>query len=428
MGIREEFKMENTTTITSSISLSTLDKLYKKLVFGALNTLESGKVVLVEGGNRHLFGSTDSELIAEVVVHDAAMYKLFALGGSVGAGEAYILGHWSCSNLTALIEIFVLNQAQLDAFERKFAVLSSIAHKFKHLRNKNSKQGSKRNIEAHYDLGNDLYESFLSEEMLYSSAVYPSKEATLEQAQQYKLAAICKRLDLQATDKVVEIGTGWGAFAIYAAKHHGCHVTTTTISEEQHAYVEKLIVEEGLGDKITLLKKDYRDLQGQYDKLVSIEMIEAVGHEYLSGFFAKCDALLKPSGAMLIQAITIACQRYQHYLKQSDFIQQYIFPGGCLPSVTEMSKQISSATDMVVHELHDIGLHYARTLYDWRVRFEKSWPSLDSKRFDERFYRLWEFYLCYCEGAFKRRATSAVHLVARKPGYQSNDCVAALDY
>lgn len=420
--------MENTTTISSSISLSTFDRLYKKLVFGALNTLETGKVVLVEGDQKYCFGESETSLSVDIQVHSVQMYKLFALGGSVGAGESYILGHWSCSDLTKLIEIFVLNQDQLDAFENKFAFFSGIANKIKHLKNKNSKQGSKRNIVAHYDLGNDLYESFLSEEMLYSSAVYPSKEASLEEAQQHKLAAICERLDLQTTDKVVEIGTGWGAFAVYAAKHYGCHITTTTISEEQHAYVKALIEKEGLQQHITLLKQDYRELDGQYDKLVSIEMIEAVGHAYLSGFFTKCNDLLKPTGAMLIQAITIACQRYQHYLKQSDFIQQYIFPGGCLPSVSEMSKQIVNSTDMVVHELHDIGLHYARTLYDWRVRFEKAWPSLDSKRFDERFYRLWQFYLCYCEGAFKQRATSAVHLVARKPRYQSNVCTQTLDY
>ncbi|MGA4608432.1 class I SAM-dependent methyltransferase [Pseudoalteromonas maricaloris] len=420
--------MENTTTISSSISLSTFDRVYKKLVFGALNTLEIGKVVLVEGDQKYCFGESETSLSVDIQVHSAQMYKLFALGGSVGAGESYILGHWSCSDLTKLIEIFVLNQAQLDAFENKFAFFSGIANKIKHLKNKNSKQGSKRNIVAHYDLGNDLYESFLSEEMLYSSAVYPSQEASLEEAQQHKLAAICERLDLQPTDKVVEIGTGWGAFAVYAAKHYGCHITTTTISEEQHAYVKALIEKEGLQQHITLLKQDYRELDGQYDKLVSIEMIEAVGHAYLSGFFTKCNDLLKPTGAMLIQAITIACQRYQHYLKQSDFIQQYIFPGGCLPSVSEMSKQIVNSTDMVVHELHDIGLHYARTLYDWRVRFEKAWPSLDSKRFDERFYRLWQFYLCYCEGAFKQRATSAVHLVARKPRYQSNVCTQTLDY
>lgn len=420
--------MENTTTISSSISPSTFDRLYKKLVFGTLSTLETGKVVLVEGDQKYCFGESETSLSVDIQVHSAQMYKLFALGGSVGAGESYILGHWSCSDLTKLIEIFVLNQAQLDAFENKFAFFSGIANKIKHLKNKNSKQGSKRNIVAHYDLGNDLYESFLSEEMLYSSAVYPSKEASLEEAQQHKLAAICERLDLQATDKVVEIGTGWGAFAVYAAKNYGCHITTTTISEEQHAYVKALIEKEGLQQHITLLKQDYRELDGQYDKLVSIEMIEAVGHAYLSGFFAKCNDLLKPTGAMLIQAITIACQRYQHYLKQSDFIQQYIFPGGCLPSVSEMSKQILNSTDMVVHELHDIGLHYARTLNDWRVRFEKAWPSLDSKRFDERFYRLWQFYLCYCEGAFKQRATSAVHLVARKPRYQSNVCTQTLDY
>ncbi|WP_440056477.1 class I SAM-dependent methyltransferase (plasmid) [Pseudoalteromonas sp. T1lg65] len=420
--------MENTTTYDQTTSLSFMDKFYRKLVFGALNTLEWGAIKLIEDNNAYRFGEKNTKEAVEIKVHSVEMYKYFATGGSIGAGESYILGHWSASNLTKLIEIFAVNQKQLDAFENKFALFTGVANKLKHWRNKNTKQGSKKNIAAHYDLGNDLYSSFLSEEMLYSSAVYPTPNASLEEAQQYKLKAICERVDLRASDRVIEIGTGWGAFAVYAAKNYGCHVTTTTISEEQYAYVSELIEKENLASQITLLKSDYRDLTGTYDKLVSIEMIEAVGHKFLPGFFEKCSSLLKPTGAMLIQAITIACQRYEHYLKESDFIQQYIFPGGCLPSITEMTKQVNEKTDMVVHALDDIGAHYAKTLYDWRVRFEKAWPSLDSKRFDERFYRLWEFYLCYCEGAFRTRATSAVHLVARKPRYQSHDCIKTLDY
>ncbi|AOT10574.1 SAM-dependent methyltransferase [Pseudoalteromonas luteoviolacea] len=414
--------MEKTTQSYSSESNdSFLTKMCKALVLKALEQITWGQIKLIDGSQEYIFGDENSLDSTVIHVESSQMYNKFALGGSVGAGESYIEGQWSCSDLTKLIEIFVVNQDVLDAFEKKFALVSGLFNKITHFKNRNTKSGSKKNIVAHYDLGNDLYSSFLSEEMLYSSAVYPTHNASLEQAQQHKLKEICEQVDLQRTDHVIEIGTGWGAFAIYAALNYGCKVTTTTISEEQHAYVREKIIELGLQDQITLLKDDYRELNGKFDKLVSIEMIEAVGHEYLSGFFEKCSSLLKPNGVMLIQAITIACQRYHHYLKNSDFIQQYIFPGGCLPSITEMSKQICSSTDLVVHSVKDIGLHYAKTLFDWRERFDKAWPSLDNQKFDQRFYRLWEFYLCYCEGGFKQRATSAVHLVARKPRYLSDD-------
>ncbi|MBB1276422.1 cyclopropane-fatty-acyl-phospholipid synthase family protein [Pseudoalteromonas sp. SR43-3] len=420
--------MDKVSSLNCEQSTNWLTNIYKKLVTKAFSSIETGQVVLIEGNERTVFGDPSSVLKATIIVNDKAMYKAFALSGSVGAGEAYILGHWSCDNLTSFIEIFAINEKQLDEFEKKFAFFSNIAHRFNHIKNKNSESGSKKNIVAHYDLGNDLYESFLSKEMLYSSAVYPSKEATLEEAQQYKLKRICEQVELQKNDSVIEIGTGWGAFAIYAATHYDCHVTTTTISDEQHDYVANKISELGLTNKITLLKLDYRQLRGKYDKLVSIEMIEAVGHEYLPSFFTQCGELLKDDGAMLIQAITIGDQRYKHYLKNSDFIQQYIFPGGCLPSLNEMSEQIKNNTDMVIHTVNDIGAHYARTLADWRTRFIKSWPDLDRSKFDERFYRLWLFYFAYCEGAFRARATSTVHLMARKPRFVSDNDDIALGY
>ncbi|MDN3381307.1 cyclopropane-fatty-acyl-phospholipid synthase family protein [Pseudoalteromonas sp. APC 3358] len=420
--------MDKVSSLNCEQSTNWLTNIYKKLVTKAFSSIETGQVVLIEGNERTVFGDVSSALKATVTVNDKAMYKAFALSGSVGAGEAYILGHWSCDNLTSFIEIFAINEKQLDEFEKKFAFFSNIAHRFNHIKNKNSESGSKKNIVAHYDLGNDLYESFLSKEMLYSSAVYPTKEATLEEAQQYKLKRICEQVELQKNDSVIEIGTGWGAFAIYAATHYDCHVTTTTISDEQHDYVANKIVELGLESKITLLKLDYRLLKGKYDKLVSIEMIEAVGHDYLPSFFTQCGELLKDDGAMLIQAITIGDQRYKHYLKNSDFIQQYIFPGGCLPSLNEMSEQIKNNTDMVIHTVNDIGAHYARTLADWRTRFIKSWPDLDRSKFDERFYRLWLFYFAYCEGAFRARATSTIHLMARKPRFTSDNDDIALGY
>ncbi|MFY8327399.1 class I SAM-dependent methyltransferase [Pseudoalteromonas sp. ZZD1] len=421
--------MEKVSSLSNSQSNSWLQKIYKKLVFGAFNSIEEGHITLIESNDVVHFGNkADSHRAVKLNVNNVAMYKAFALSGSVGAGESYILGHWDCDDLTKLIEIFAINQAQLDAFEKKFAFLSNIHFRLNHLKNKNSETGSKKNIVAHYDLGNELYSSFLSTEMLYSSAVYPSKDATLEQAQSHKLDLICQQVDLQQGDSVIEIGTGWGAFAIYAATHYGCHVTTTTISDEQHAYVEAKINQLGLTEKITLLKQDYRLLEGRFDKLVSIEMIEAVGHEFLPSFFKKCNELLKDSGAMLIQAITIADQRYQHYLKNSDFIQQYIFPGGCLPCIDEMNKQIMQQSDMVVHSVKDIGVHYARTLADWRTRFIASWPEIDKVKFDQRFYRLWLFYLAYCEGAFRTRVTSTVHLVARKPRFTHSSDDIALGY
>ena len=420
--------MDKVSSLNCEQSTNWLTNIYKKLVTKAFSSIETGQVVLVDANERTVFGDPSSVLKATIIVNDKAMYKAFALSGSVGAGEAYILGHWSCDNLTSFIEIFAINEKQLDEFEKKFAFFSNIAHRFNHIKNKNSESGSKKNIVAHYDLGNDLYESFLSKEMLYSSAVYPSKEATLEEAQQYKLKRICEQVELQKNDSVIEIGTGWGAFAIYAATHYDCHVTTTTISDEQHDYVANKISELGLTNKITLLKLDYRQLRGKYDKLVSIEMIEAVGHEYLPSFFTQCGELLKDDGAMLIQAITIGDQRYKHYLKNSDFIQQYIFPGGCLPSLNEMSEQIKNNTDMVIHTVNDIGAHYARTLADWRTRFIKSWPDLDRSKFDERFYRLWLFYFAYCEGAFRARATSTVHLMGRKPRFVSDNDDIALGY
>lgn len=420
--------MEKVSSLNCAQSTGWFANVYKKLVTKAFSSIETGQIVLDDNNERTVFGDASSDLKVTITVNDKAMYKAFALSGSVGAGESYILGQWSCDNLTRFIEIFAINEKQLDKFEKKFAFFSNIAHRFNHVKNKNSESGSKKNIVAHYDLGNDLYESFLSKEMLYSSAVYPKKDSTLEEAQQFKLKRICEQVELQQGDSVIEIGTGWGAFAIYAATHYDCHVTTTTISDEQHDYVAEKVKELGLDNKITLLKLDYRLLKGKYDKLVSIEMIEAVGHDYLPSFFTQCGELLKDNGAMLIQAITIGDQRYQHYLKNSDFIQQYIFPGGCLPSLNEMSEQIKNNTDMVIHTINDIGAHYARTLADWRSRFIESWPDLDRSKFDERFYRLWLFYFAYCEGAFRTRATSTVHLMARKPRFVSDNDEIALAY
>lgn len=390
----------------------------RQLVFALLNRIEEGSLEVIEGENTYSFGnieqSNNAQLQSKMIINDPTAYIDFVKGGSIGVAQAFIDNKWSSPDLTAIIRIFAKAQKLTDQLEKKMAWINKLKYKMFHRRNHNSKSGSKKNILAHYDLGNELYTRFLDKEMMYSSAIYPSKDATLEQAQLHKLEMICQRLQLKTSDHVLEIGTGWGGLAIYAASHYGCKVTTTTISDAQYEYAEQRVKELNLEDKITLLKEDYRNLTGEYDKVVSIEMIEAVGHEYMQSFFQQCNDRLKPGGRLLIQAITIADQRFEHYLHNVDFIQRYIFPGGFLPSVNLMTNMLTKETNCVLEELHDIGLDYARTLADWRTRFLQSFNQLTEFDYDQRFKRLWLYYLAYCEGAFLERATSTVHFVARK--------------
>ncbi|CAM3986188.1 SAM-dependent methyltransferase [Shewanella aquimarina] len=390
---------------------------YRALVLRLLEQLQGGRITLVESDTRQQFGELTSGLNAEIVVLDPSFYRDLIQGGSIGAAEAFLDGKWTSPDLTLLIQLMARNQTRLDALEQKVAWLTRIKHLFLRLSQRNTEQGAKRNILAHYDIGNELYERFLDSSMLYSCALYDEAAQSLAQAQQNKLRTICDKLELKPGEHVLEIGTGWGALAIYMAQHYGCQVTTTTISDAQYQYAKTRIEEAGLSEQITLLKQDYRRLTGQYDKLVSIEMIEAVGHEYLGTFFETCSKRLKQDGKMLLQAITISDGRYDKYRRGVDFIQKYIFPGGCLPSVAVMSEQIAKRTDMVICDLQDIGLHYARTLYDWRQAFEQAWPQLEALGYDASFKRLWLFYFCYCEGAFKERLIATHHLVARKPRY-----------
>ena len=387
------------------------------LLFKMLKQLKYGRLIVQDGSRTWTFGR-ESQIRAHVIIHDRRAYRKILFGGSIGAGEAYIEELWDVDNLTALVRIMVLNMSLLDKMERGLAWLTRPLDLSRHLLNSNNKKGSKRNILAHYDLGNEMYSTFLDPSMMYSSAIYPGIDSSLEEAQQHKLAIICNKLDLQATDKVIEIGTGWGGFAIYAAQNYGCHVTTTTISEAQYTEAKKRIEAAGLTDKISLIKKDYRELNGRYDKLVSIEMIEAVGHKFLPEFFKQCQQLLQPDGKMLLQAITISDQKYKQYVRSVDFIQRYIFPGGCVPSNNRMVQLIAEKTDMVVRQIDDFGFDYARTIGDWRSRFATNYEQLLAKGYDETFKRLWEFYLCYCEGGFLERSISVVHVVATRPHHR----------
>ncbi|PMM42069.1 SAM-dependent methyltransferase [Vibrio breoganii] len=401
--------------------LSPLQRSARALLLNHLQKLQHGRLTIIErfesqSGSESLeFGCATESFHASIEISHPDFYSRMLSGGSIAAAEAYMDGWWDSSDLTAVMKLMALNLNSLDNMNSKQSLFKRAAYKVGHWLNRNTHINSKKNIGAHYDLGNELYTRFLDNNMLYSAAVYNNSSDTLEQAQINKMDRLCQQLKLQSGDTVIEIGTGWGGMAIYMAKTYGCHVTTTTISEEQFAYAAQKVQEQGLSDQVTLLKQDYRDLEGQFDKLVSIEMIEAVGREFLPSYIDKCQSLLKPGGLMAIQAITIADQRFESYSKGVDFIQKYIFPGGFLPSVTHLLQQTTKHSQLVLHDLHDIGIDYAKTLREWLHRFNLSEKELASFGYDERFMRMWRYYLCYCEGGFLAQRISTVHLTFRNP-------------
>lgn len=394
-----------------------LDRFAKRAVLSKLENITQGRLRIIDNEQIFEFGDIGQcDLKAVITVRDPSFYSSVAFGGSVGSGESYFMNDWDCDNLINLVRLLLINRDVLDNMDSGITYnIQAPINKFLHWLNRNTQQGSRRNISAHYDIGNDLFKLMLDKSMMYSAGVYHNDECTLEQASFNKLDLICQKLQLKETDHLLEIGTGWGGMAIHAAKHYGCRVTTTTISQQQHDYAKQWVAEEGLKDKITLRFEDYRDLTGEYDKLVSIEMIEAVGLDNLGSYFEKCSSLLKADGMMCIQGITIADQRFEQAKCEVDFIQKYIFPGGSLPSVTAMSQAIMQKTDMHVFDLEDIGPHYARTLKDWRERFFQHESKIRELGYSDTFIRLWEFYLCYCEGGFLERSISTVHLLLTKP-------------
>jgi cyclopropane-fatty-acyl-phospholipid synthase len=387
--------------------------LAERLVRSRLARLEHG--VLRLAGETYGARTARCALQARVQVHDPRFWGDVALGGSVGAGEAYMAGYWSADDLTGALRILAANREVLDGLESGLAALSAPLRKLVHWAARNTRRGSRRNIAAHYDLGNDFFRLFLDPTLMYSSALFERADMTLEEASVAKLERICSRLELRPGDRVIEIGTGWGGFALHAASRHGCHVTTTTISEEQYALARERVKDAGLEDRIEILKRDYRDLQGRYDKLVSIEMIEAVGHQYFDAFFAKCGALLEHDGRMLLQAITIADQRYEAARTSVDFIKRYIFPGCCIPSVEALTRAAARASDLRLVHLDDIGPHYATTLRMWRENLAGNLSRVRALGYPEEFIRMWEFYFCYCEAGFAERALGDVQALFLKP-------------
>ncbi|WDT84861.1 SAM-dependent methyltransferase [Alteromonas sp. 009811495] len=409
---------ESVLLTTSEVSLA--DKVCRNLFLQCLKQLPFGCLIIQECGDEIArFGDDNDELRATVNIKDMSAYRRLLLGGSVGAGEAFMDDLWDSDDVTAVVRIFARNLPTLDKWESKFKWLSMPINKLQHFARRNTRDQAKKNIEAHYDLGNKLYTRFLDDTMMYSSAIYPDANTSLNAAQNYKLKTICDKLQLKESDHLIEIGTGWGGLAVYAAKHYGCKVTTTTISEEQHAWAQEWIAREGLSDRVTLLKKDYRILEGKYDKLVSIEMIEAVGKQFLGNFFEKCSSLLKDNGLMLLQSITIDDRRYDSYSNSVDFIQKYIFPGGFLPSQYQLNAHLKKHTDMMIRDLHDIGIDYAMTLNHWYEAFISAKDELLKDGYDERFMRMWTYYLKYCEGGFLERTISTVQLVVSKPQFRA---------
>lgn len=390
-------------------------EILRSVLIKVLSQASEGHFLLREKGRVIAeVGDKNSSLKAEANILDTRVYGRALLGGNTAAGEAFVDGWWTSPDITQVTRFFSRNLSMMDYWDSRFGWLLAPFKLFRLVARVNTKTQAKKNILAHYDLGNDLYSSFLDSKMQYSSALYRNPNDSLEQAQINKLERICDQLQLSSNDHLLEVGSGWGGLALFAAKHYGCKVTTTTISDAQYRYAQEEIRQAGLDDRINMLSKDYRLLEGKFDKIVSVEMIEAVGKKYLTEYFQKLNSLLKPNGLLLVQAITIADQRYKAYSRSEDFIQKHIFPGGFLPSLNLISKTMTKSTDLVTRDILDIGLDYAQTLSHWHENFKDGADEIPEGNYDERFKNLWEYYLGYCEGGFRERRISAVQLLASK--------------
>ncbi|MGZ5269050.1 MAG: class I SAM-dependent methyltransferase [Ramlibacter sp.] len=378
-----------------------------------LALLEHGQVTLVDQGRHETFGHSTQRCPLQCTVHvrDRRFFAEVAFGGSVGAGESFMAGDWWTDDLTALVRIMIVNRDVLDGLDGGFSRVAEVARRLLHAAARNTRAGSRRNIAAHYDTGNDFFERMLDGTMMYSCAFFERADMDLHDAQVAKLDRLCRKLDLRPSDHLLEIGTGWGALALHAATRYGCRVTTTTISREQHALATERVRAAGLQDRITVLIQDYRDLAGSFDKLVSVEMVEAVGHQYFETFFRRCGELLAPGGTMVLQSITIADRQYAAARDSVDFIKRHIFPGCCIPSVGALVAAAARSSALRVVDLEDIGLHYARTLAHWRANLFSHADALRARGYPDALLRMFDFYLSYCVGGFAERALGDVLVV-----------------
>ncbi len=382
-----------------------------------MQRLREGELILIDGAQRQVFGRRVESfpLSVTVQVNKPQFYKEVVFGGDVGGGQAYINNDWSCDDLTSLVRILLRNRQVLDHMSKGWSRLANPARQFRHFLRRNTKAGVRKNIAAHYDLGNEFFGLILDKTMMYSCALFEREDSTLYEASVAKNDRICRKLQLSPQDHLVEIGSGWGGFALHAAQHYGCQVTTTTVSKEQYQLVQERVAAAGLADRVTVCLEDYRDLRGHYDKLVSIEMVEAVGHQYLDTFFQCCSRLLKPEGMMLLQSITIADQLYNQARRSVDFIKQFIFPGSFIPSITVLCNAFARSTDLRLFHLEEQGAHYATTLRLWRERMFANLERIYALGYPETFIRMWEYYFCYCEGGFLERTLGDVQMLLTKP-------------
>jgi cyclopropane-fatty-acyl-phospholipid synthase len=394
--------------------MRTRDRAARELLHRLLKAIRGGRIELVDQLGATDFGPSDAPLTATVDVRDPCAYS-WSLRGSTGWGEGYVDGLWDTDNLVSLTRIAARNLGAADRWRRRLHPVVGRLQRTIDLVPRNTRPGARENISSHYDLGNELFEAFLDDRLMYSCAYFPSPAASLDEAQVAKLERICSRLRLGPDDHLLEIGTGWGGLAIHAATEYGCRVTTTTISGEQLEYARRRVAERGLSDRVEVIDSDYRDLEGTYDKLASIEMIEAVGWQYFEEFFSKCGRLLRPDGLMFLQAIVIVDGSYELEKAARSFANKHIFPGGCLPSLELIARLIATVTDMRVTWLEDLSAHYAETLSAWRRRFAEAWPRLEPRGYDERFRRLWNFYLATSEGGFRERRIRDLQMLMAKP-------------
>ena len=395
--------------------LGPVSRIGRHIFFNKLRNLTYGGLILHENGHRWQFGNTGSRDIHYLYVHSPQFYTNVILGGSLGAAESYILGEWTTDDLARVLCFFLQNEGVLRRLDTGLGKILVPFYKISHRLRPNTLKGSRQNITAHYDLGNDFFSKFLDSTMMYSCAYFERGDMTLEEASNSKMDLICKKLKLCPSDQLLEIGSGWGAFAVYAAQNYGCTVTTTTLSHEQYKKTNERVLKADLEDRVTVLMTDYRNLTGMFDKLVSIEMIEAVGWQRYQNYLSKCSSLLKPAGQMLIQSIVIQDQQYEFSKRHVDFIKRYIFPGGCLPSITILTQTAKTCTNLRLTHLEDMTVHYIRTLGEWRKRFAHAYNYYRSIGYDNAMIRMWNYYFCYSTAGFCERRTGVVQLVFEKP-------------
>lgn len=394
---------------------SWIDRMAQSLMFRRLGVMSGGVLTIDDGSTRHKFGESGA-LNCELQVHDAGFFRAAVLGGKISVAQTYIDGLWDCDHLTTLFRIFIRNMESSDGMDRGLAKVAGWFQRLGHALRDNTPGGSRRNIQAHYDLGNEFFQLWLDPTMAYSAGIFRDWSDELVSASHEKFDRVCRKLNVGPDTRLLEIGTGWGGMALHAAREHGCQVTTTTISPAQHAEARRLIASNGMADRVEVLLKDYRDLHGRFDRLCSIEMVEAVGHRHLPQFFRKSSDLLTDDGSMVLQAIIMPESRHARYLNNVDFIQRYVFPGGCLPSVASLTNAAGAAGDLRLVHYEDFAPHYAETLRRWRTKFENRLDDVRALGYPETFIRLWRYYLSYCEAAFEERYIGVAHLQFDKPG------------